>query len=518
MTNSDSSHEATPAPNVSAESANEVQNASETEVPNASETEVPNASETEVPNETVPESTDEANTERASGGSDPFKDPTSTADRPHPMQDVTVVSTLPPITSEAMALSAPMQLSDIGKALVGQKLRHFLLEEFVGGGGMGAVFKAVDEQLERTVAVKVLTHRYGRDSDTVRRFRIEAQSAARLNHDNIASVYFVDEDKGWNFIVFEYIDGENIRDLVQRVGPLSIEQATDIVTQVTLALEHAHERDVVHRDIKPSNVLWAADGKVKLVDMGLARFSQVESREDLTVSGVTLGTFDYISPEQGRDPREADVRSDLYSLGCTYYFMLTGHPPYPDGTVLQKLLSHTSDPPPDPVLLRPGIPKEIAAILRRMLAKLPADRYQHPADLIADLAQAAELNDLSIHVTASAPVSAGRAGISNWLRQITPWAVPAATLLAVVLAMSWLWPPKPNQLPAYVLPGQSAAEFSPLDDGVQYPSIQPRRSHDDTAPNPENSPPWLGGSDPLTNDRSIDDSPDRLAVPSGELP
>ena len=150
-------------------------------------------------------------------------------------------------------------------------------------------------------------------------------------------------------------------------------------------------RDVVHRDIKPSNVLLTAGNQVKLVDMGLARLHQVESSsDDLTASGVTLGTFDYISPEQARDPRSADVRSDIYSLGCTLHYMLTGQPPFPDGTALQKLIRHSSDEPPDVRIFRPELPPQVAELLARMLAKKPAKRQQSAPELIADISAVAQ--------------------------------------------------------------------------------------------------------------------------------
>src|SRR5581483_6577412 len=207
----------------------------------------------------------------------------------------------------------------------------------------------------------------------------EAQSAARLDHPNIARVYYVGEDQGLNFIVFEFIEGTNLRDEVQRQGPLDLERALYYTVQVAEALSHSSGRDVVHRDIKPSNVLVTADGQVKLVDMGLARLHQVESSDDdLTASGVTLGTFDYISPEQARDPRVADVRSDIYSLGCTLYYMLTARQPFPEGTVLQKLLQHNSDDPPDPREFNPTLPAQVSDVVRRMLAKNPRRRYQTP--------------------------------------------------------------------------------------------------------------------------------------------
>ena len=236
---------------------------------------------------------------------------------------------------------------EVGSALEGICLGHFRLDKFVGGGGMGSVFRGEDLRLGRIVAIKVLS-RERTDPETLRRFQNEAQSAARLDHENIARVYYVGEDQGLHFIVFEFIEGVNIRDLVEKNGPLPLSDAISYVLQVAEALEHASQRQVVHRDIKPSNVLVTAEGRAKLVDMGLARLRMESDREDLTASGVTLGTFDYISPEQARDPRIADVRSDLYSLGCTFYFMLTGQPPFPDGTLLQKLLSHSSEHPADP--------------------------------------------------------------------------------------------------------------------------------------------------------------------------
>lgn len=274
--------------------------------------------------------------------------------------------------------------------LVGETLSHFRLDEFVGGGGMGCVFRATDLTLGRTVAVKVLSAR-GRDSDLLARFRNEAQNAARLDHENIARVYFVGADKGWNFIVFEFIEGINLREVVEREGPLPLDRALDFVLQICDALEHAASRDVVHRDIKPSNVLITPLGRAKLVDMGLARLQQIETPAgDLTASGVTLGTFDYISPEQARDPRFADVRSDIYSLGCTLFYILTGQPPFAEGSGLQKLLRHTSDHPPDPRDIRPDLPERLTRIVWKALAKSPQERYQTPSEFAGDLAMLAE--------------------------------------------------------------------------------------------------------------------------------
>ncbi|MGI8980355.1 MAG: protein kinase domain-containing protein [Pirellulaceae bacterium] len=331
----------------------------------------------------------------------------------------------------------PSTSQSLGAALVGKKFGNYELAEFVGGGGMGAVFRAIDTSMGRTVAVKVLS-RDQTDEETIRRFRNEAHSAARLDHPNIARAYYVGEHEGWNFIVFEFVQGTNLRDLVEKQGPLPVAQALNYTLQVAQALDHAAGRDVVHRDIKPSNVLVTPEGEIKLVDMGLARLHHVESSsDDLTASGVTLGTFDYISPEQARDPRMADSRSDIYSLGCTLYFMLAGRPPFPDGTALQKLLWHSGEDPPDPRLFRPELPTQVIRLLEKMLAKRPAQRPQSPRELISGIAAAAdELGFAGFgqgHVAAF-PVPAGPSG---WSRAGSILIPIAALVLLIMLVDAW---------------------------------------------------------------------------------
>ncbi len=249
--------------------------------------------------------------------------------------------------------------------------------------------------MNREVAIKAVPI-LGRDPEAMRRFRFEAQSAAKLDHPNIARVYYVGETEDWSYIVFEFVEGVNLREQVLRNGVLSVDQAVYLVRQVSQALQHASDRQVVHRDIKPSNIVLTPGGQAKIVDMGLARITELDrSSNDLTASGVTLGTFDYISPEQAHDPRDADVRSDIYSLGCTLYFLLTGSPPFPEGTALQKLLLHGSKMPEDPRIYRPELSDSLIAILRKMIAKRPADRYQQPTDLIDDLQTLAAIEHLA---------------------------------------------------------------------------------------------------------------------------
>lgn len=334
------------------------------------------------------------------------------------------------------SLSAPIDRTPaaVAKVLLGQRLNHFLLEEMIGGGGMGAVFRAHDEQLDRTVAIKVIPF-VSEDADLQRRFRNESQSAAKLDHPRIAKVFDTGNHGQWHYIVFEYVEGTNIRDWVQQHGPLSIDEAVFYTVQLADALQHVASRGIVHRDIKPSNVLIAGDGKIKLVDMGLARSESFELSEDMTASGVTLGTFDYISPEQASDPRDADLRSDLYSLGCTLYFMLTGSPPYPGGTMLQKLLSHGNAPPPDARTLRGEVSVNLVAVIQKMLAKKPADRYQTAGDLIADLHVVAARDGLTRSRQAGSFVASEPNPLVAWLERHLPW-VAALTLLIAVAG--WL--------------------------------------------------------------------------------
>src|SRR5919202_6832599 len=234
---------------------------------------------------------------------------------------------------------------------------------------MGAVFRALDTRLERHVALKLLPPEQSGDPEVVQRFYQEGRAAAQLDHENIARVYTIGHDANHHYIAFEYIEGTTIRQRVERNGPLPLGEAINYTLQIAGALVHAAERGVVHRDIKPSNIIVTPQGRAKLVDMGLARRFERGGDDGLTQSGMTLGTFDYISPEQARDPRDVDARSDLYSLGCTLFHMVTGRPPFPEGTVLQKLLQHQEEPPPNVRSLNPLVPPELARIITKLLAK-----------------------------------------------------------------------------------------------------------------------------------------------------
>ena len=319
----------------------------------------------------------------------------------------------------------------------GDRLEFFELERAIGAGGMGAVFLALDIRLDRFVALKILPPEQATDPEVVQRFYQEARAAARLDHENIARVFTIGQDKAYHFIAFEFVEGTTLREQVERQGPLAVAEAISVTLQIAGALVHASGRGVVHRDIKPSNIIVTPSGRAKLVDMGLARrFERGGSADDgLTQSGMTLGTFDYISPEQARDPRDVDVRSDLYSLGCTLYHMLTGRPPFPEGTVLQKLLQHQADAPPDVRTLNPVVPPELAAIVTRLMAKDRDRRHQTPDQLARDLLNVAGTLGLRpdhaeslIWTPAGAPAA--------WQHHLT-WALPAAALGLIVAALVW---------------------------------------------------------------------------------
>jgi len=407
-----------------------------------------------------------------------------------PPDEPTVISR--PVGPEGAGTVVPAPSHELSRLLAGERLGHYELLEFAGGGGMGAVFRARDSMLQREVAIKVLSRDQAGDDETLKRFKHEAQSAARLDHDNIARVYYVGEDRGLNYIVFEYIEGMNVRQLVDRKGPLPTAEAVSYVLQVADALSHAAARDVVHRDIKPSNIVITSQGKAKLVDMGLARFQGLQPGGDLTASGVTLGTFDYISPEQARDPRTADVRSDIYSLGCTLYFMLTGRPPFPEGTVLQKLLQHNSDDPIDPREFNPDLPDALTVLLRKMLAKDPHRRYQTPTELIADLLHLAEQTGLDrgqVRLTARWTTDASAA--SPLVRHL-PWLVPVAGLVLAFFAWE-VWENRSQRRwrEAWSAPSPPLAAV-PIPDPAPSPSVPPKTNDPPISsplPTPTTSPP-----------------------------
>ena len=266
-----------------------------------------------------------------------------------------------------------------------KSLGKYQIEKEIGAGGMGAVFLARDTTLNRLAALKILPRDKAENPVLVKRFKAEGQAAAHLRHENIVSVYDAGEEDGYLYIALEYVEGTDLHNLINKRDRVPVRRSLEIITQVTQALAHAYQQGIVHRDIKPANILIRQDGVVKLTDLGLARSIDDNTETSITRAGTTVGTVDYMAPEQARDSKAADIRSDIYSLGCTWYHMLTGRAPFSEGSLTNKLAAHATTPPPDPRELNDRVPEGIVAIIQRMMAKAQNARYQNPEELLEDL-------------------------------------------------------------------------------------------------------------------------------------
>jgi serine/threonine protein kinase len=307
-------------------------------------------------------------------------------------------------------------------------LGPYVLLERLGEGGTGRVFTARHQHMNRIVAVKIIRPELVSDAEVVARFRREVQVVSQLTHPNIVHAYDAGPAGSSYFLVTEYVVGTDLDRLVKQKGRLPVEQACDFLRQALLGLQHIHEQRLVHRDIKPSNLLvteaHAAQpgGVLKILDLGLARLQRPVDGEltgKVTGAIVTLGTLDYMAPEQALDFHGVDIRGDIYSLGCTFFFALTGQPPFASGTVTQKLIRHQQAQPPALEKLRGDVPAAVAATLKRMMAKRPEDRFATPLEVIQAL-------------PARAPVATLVAGSSTLVSSVT---VPNALVLAAPAAL-----------------------------------------------------------------------------------
>jgi serine/threonine protein kinase len=266
------------------------------------------------------------------------------------------------------------------------QLGPYQLLDSLGQGGMGQVFRARHNVLGREVALKIIRTERLDWPDVVTRFLKEARATGQLSHRNIVQALDAGAIDGTHYLAMELLEGADFNRLVKASGPLPVGLACECVRQAAEGLQHAFERELVHRDIKPGNLFLTREGIVKILDLGLARASgPLDGQTNLTGTGVVLGTPEYIAPEQARDPRCADVRSDLYSLGCTLYFLLTGRPPFQGDTMACMLLEHQMKEAPPLLGSRPDAPQELDALLRRLLAKKPEQRPQTPRELAAAL-------------------------------------------------------------------------------------------------------------------------------------
>jgi serine/threonine protein kinase len=278
--------------------------------------------------------------------------------------------------------------------LLAGKWRRFIINhkykllERLGSGGMSNVYLCEHLAMRRRLAIKVLPAPLAEMPGVLERFYREARAVAALDHPNIVRAHDIDHDGRLHFIVMEYVDGASLHQIVKEHGPLDIQRAAHYTAHAAAGLQHAHEVGLVHRDVKPGNILVDRTGRVKLLDMGLARFF-LDEQDDLTrqqESQLVLGTADYLAPEQALDSHGVDIRADIYSLGVTFYFVLTGVSPFRGGSLAQKLIRHQVMQP-DPIRsLRPEVPEELAAVLARMMAKDPARRHQCPAEVVEELA------------------------------------------------------------------------------------------------------------------------------------
>jgi tRNA A-37 threonylcarbamoyl transferase component Bud32 len=322
-------------------------------------------------------------------------------------------------------------------------LGPYLLLEALGEGGMGHVFKALHRLMHRVVALKLIRPEHLPQPESVRRFQREMRALAQLFHPNIVIAHDADQVGDTYFLVMEYVAGTDLHRLVKERGPLPVDRACDYVRQAALGLQHAHERGLVHRDIKPANLLLTTEGEVvKVLDLGLALIGksadEPEAATATSAPGQVMGTPDFMAPEQALGSHDADIRADIYSLGCTLYYLLAGRPPFAKGSALEKLLLHQQAEPVAVELLRPEVPEPLARVLQRMLAKQPAERHQTPAEVAAALAPFCRPGGAAAPAWQAGVETLSSGAMVNTESQLAPAPRPAGRRLALggVLALA----------------------------------------------------------------------------------
>jgi eukaryotic-like serine/threonine-protein kinase len=347
---------------------------------------------------------------------------------------------------------------------------RYEIEDLVGTGGMSSVYRARDTVLGRRVAIKILHEHHSSDDEYVERFRREARAIARLNHPNIVTIIDRGEFEGRQFIVFEHVPGDNLKDLLRRQGPLPVADAVAIAHQVARGLAFAHEHGIVHRDVKPQNVILDETGSPKVTDFGIAR--SLDPKEGLTDSGTLLGTSDYMAPEQARGMR-VDERSDQYSLGVLLYELLTGEVPYPAETFMAAAMRHVNDPVPSVRERRPDVPLDIDAVVARAMAKDPGERFSSTVAMAAALEAALAETDGETGVLPVTPSARRRPSRPARRRQaLAPFLLGLGVLAAAAIAV-------------FVLVGQSDGDGSGAVGSVRLTALRDFDPEGDDAEHPE---------------------------------
>ena len=317
----------------------------------------------------------------------------------------------------------------VGEVLSGR----YELEELVGTGGMSSVYRAHDRLLDRKVALKLMHEQYMQDAEYVERFRHEARSVASLSHPNIVTVIDRGEHENRQFIVFEYVEGENLKRLIQRRGPAPVESALELAIQVARGLSFAHQQGLVHRDVKPQNVLLNGDGEAKVTDFGIAR--SLDVKHGMTQTGTVLGTSDYIAPEQAQG-QPVDQHTDVYSLGVVLYELLTNEVPFPGENFVAVAMRHINEEPPSVREKRPDVSPRLDAAVRCAMAKRPEDRFQSMEDFCHELqVNLAEAQGtlVSTPLPRRRPARARRSGPNPW-----PIVLALAILIAVGAVIAYV--------------------------------------------------------------------------------
>jgi WD40 repeat protein/tRNA A-37 threonylcarbamoyl transferase component Bud32 len=338
---------------------------------------------------------------------------------PPSAKEATISEIRTPVSPPPAEMNGPHHVDCLPPDLAGHD--RYRIVRLLGTGGMGAVYEAEHRVMKRRVALKVIKSDFTASATAVERFRREVRAAARLTHPNIVATYDAEDAGATQFLVMEYAEGITLSQLVHEHGPLPVAEACSYVRDAAQGLQHAHEHGMVHRDVKPANLMRCASGTVKVLDFGLATLT-AQHDEGLTDANAVMGTPNYMAPEQAESSHDADIRADVYSLGCTLYHLLTGNVPFPKRTTVQKILAHREQAVPSVRAVRPDVPPGLAVLVTRMLAKKPEDRYQTPRDVAAALEP----------FTRPAPAQPPR---KRWplARTIAATAFLAATVLAAIV-------------------------------------------------------------------------------------